>query len=154
VQATQIALKTHLESKHNMLKTALVNAIEGSYSFDRQQILLNLVDRLTPTHISILIAVRDLGKFTIAQLSAADFYNTASNYNALPNLEIEVSEFVDYLRDLEQAGLIVATERFLTDGKSLVDSPSFRAIHTTGDARLPRITITKLAQDFTTYINS
>ncbi|MGA8596311.1 MAG: hypothetical protein WB676_16490 [Bryobacteraceae bacterium] len=55
VQATQVALRTHQQEKLDALRNAVLNTAVGNAPNDSlQTIFLNLVDRLTPLHLTLL----------------------------------------------------------------------------------------------------
>lgn len=55
VQATRIAMATHLTEKHTMLRNALFNiAAEKGPNDDLQQVFFNAIDEFTPSHVKVL----------------------------------------------------------------------------------------------------
>jgi hypothetical protein len=152
LQTTQSALKTHLQSKHQLLKTALINATVASYSFDTKQLYLSIIDRLTTAHIDILVLVERYKHFTVSIRSADRFYEKMAELQEIPKLAIECMPFQAFLRDLEQAGLIVTSSNFkIIDAD--VEQTQFLITEESGSRGLPHMEISDLGRNFLRFIS-
>jgi hypothetical protein len=106
-QASQIAIKTHLQEKQIMLKNALVNSFKNEASFDISSMYLNMIDRLMPAHMNVL-KLSGRGEVMKFQTESRD----ASQYAFIERIFKEVSPSIErsilevIVNELEQMGLV------------------------------------------------
>ena len=151
LQCTQAAFKTHLASKHLLLKTALVNATLASSTFDTKQLYLTLLDRLTESHFAILVLVEQHKRLTIRMKSADQFYEKLLELNEITSQTIEWAPFLAFLGDLEQAGLLVKSDDFKVMDAD-VEQSQVMLLESHGESGLPRMDVTDFARQFLAFI--
>lgn len=101
IEATQIALKTHLDEKRAQLKGVLIANAEGKATFDQASFRLRIIDQLLPVHIQIL-----------RNIPVGVSYPQHSKLRALDLLGKDLDKGIDkvilraLVRDLENLGLI------------------------------------------------
>ena len=151
IQTTQSAMNTHLKSKHQLLKTALINAALTNFEFDTKQLYLNLLDRFTPTHIVVLHSVRGTKQHTTALRSGNLYHDKLIEIQDLIAMNISGVLFLAILEDLHSAGLLVISNDFIiTDGD--VEQTSVIAYEDSGTTGLPNINITDLGNHFISFV--
>ena len=117
IQTTQSAMKTHLEAKHQLLKTGLINAALTNFEFDTKQLYLNLLDRFTPTHIIVLHSVQETKQYSTAIRSGNLYYDKLIEIQDPIAIKINGVLFLAILEELHSAGLLVISDDFIiTDG--------------------------------------
>jgi len=108
IQASQIAVKTHLDSKRIFLKRALVGSFIEELNFNISSEYLNTIDRLQPVHISLLKIFTNIESMT--QFGEKGKYLNYMMEHMPENIEISFVE--SFILDLQQLGLI--TNEFIT----------------------------------------
>lgn len=153
IQTTQSAMKTHVESKHQLLKTALINAALVNFEFDSKQLYLNILDRFTPSHIIVLHSVQGTKQHTTALRSGSLYYAKLVEIQDSIALKIGGVMFLAILEDLHSAGLLVISDNFIiTDGD--VEQTSVMAYEDSETTGLPNMNITDLANHFLSFVTA
>lgn len=153
IQTTQSAMKTHVESKHQLLKTALINAALTNFEFDLKQVYLNLLDRFTPSHIIVLHSVQGTKQHTTALRSGNLYYAKLVEIQDSIALKIGGVMFLAILEDLHSAGLLVISDNFIiTDGD--VEQTSVMAYEDSETTGLPNMNITDLGNHFLSFVTA
>lgn len=151
VQTTQAAMSTHLESKHRLLKTVLINAALADYDFDSKQVFVSMVDRFTPSHIHVLALVEKTKQHTVKKKSGQQYYAKLIEMQVDINVAIDGVMFLAILEDLHSAGLLVLSSDFIiTDGD--VEQVSTLLTEDSGSSGLPQMNTTDLARHFLLFI--
>jgi hypothetical protein len=153
IHATQSALRTHVEAKRQMIKRALINAVLVESNFDEKELYLNLLDRLTSSHVDILLLIEREKQSTATVEYAQHFYETMRDRKEPIALAIEALPFLAFLGDLQQAGLIVASTGFVVMDAD-VDQPSFMVYEDSNMSGLPRMDVSDLARRFLRFISA
>jgi hypothetical protein len=151
IHATQLALKTHLELKRQMIKRALINSLLVDSEFDEKELYLTLLDRLTPSHIDIMLLIREEKKSAATVEYAQQFYDMMRDRKNPIALSIECTSFLAFLGDLQQAGLVVTSSGFVIMD---ADQPSFMVYEDSNTSGLPRMDISGLAENFLRFISA
>jgi hypothetical protein len=152
LQATQSAFKTHLESKHQLLKVVLIQTVLQDVSFDVKQLYMSMIDRFSPTHIHLLKFVEQNTSVTVGIESIQKFHELMLQSQEENALVLHFDNFLAFLVELERDGLLIATTGFLTTDR--IYNPPIRGLHLSnfeGD-KLPRLNITQLARDFIAFL--
>lgn len=153
MHATQSALKTHLELKRQMIKRALINSVLVDLEFDEKELYLNLLDKLTPSHIDIMLLIKKEKQSTATVEYAQHFYGMMRDRKDPVALSIECTPFLAFLGDLQQAGLVVVSNGFVIMDAD-VDQPSYMAYEDSHTSGLPRMDISGLAENFVRFISA
>jgi hypothetical protein len=153
MQTTQSAMKTHLESKHQLLKTALINAALADFEFDSKQLYLNLLDRFTPSHILVLHSVHGTKQHTTAQRSGNLYYEKLIEIQDPIAMKTDGVMFLAILEDLHSAGLLVISDDFIiTDGD--VEQSSIIEYVASDNTGLPNMNVTDLGNHFLLFVTA
>ena len=146
-QTMVIASKNHEIEKLNMLKTALLNSLNTSISFDSKLIFTKMIDRLSVSHHLVLkilnekiVDFKDLNKYQ-------DIYNTFINF--VPNSIISKRQFVYILDELERNRLIKLSKD-IEDDKKVKEASGFTEGY--GDSNLPFVIVTEFGKDYLNFI--
>ena len=108
MQTTQAAYKTHLEEKHLQLKNAVKTALIFDAVFDLKQLYISIIDRLSPTHLSVLRVVNGFAKYSYSTTAADGLHALLEdNPEMLNDRKIGLAAFLSFLTDLQQNGLVV-----------------------------------------------
>lgn len=153
IHATQSALKTHLDLKRHMIKRALINSVLIESAFDEKELYLNLLDRLTPSHVDILLLIEREKQSTATVEYAQHFHENMRGRKDPIALSIETLPFLAFLGDLQQAGLIVASTGFVVMDAD-VDQPKFMVYEDSNMSGLPRMDVSDLAHRFLRFIRA
>lgn len=153
IHATQSALKTHLDLKRHMIKRALINSVLIESAFDEKELYLNLLDRLTPSHVDILLLIEREKQSTATVEYAQHFHENMRGRKDPTALSIETLPFLAFLGDLQQAGLIVASTGFVVMDAD-VDQPKFMVYEDSNMSGLPRMDVSDLAHRFLRFIRA
>ena len=153
IHATQSALKTHLDLKRHMIKRALINSVLIESAFDEKELYLNLLDRLTPSHVDILLLIEREKQSTATVEYAQHFHENMRGRKDPTALSIETLPFLAFLGDLQQAGLIVASIGFVVMDAD-VDQPKFMVYEDSNMSGLPRMDVSDLAHRFLRFIRA
>ena len=153
IHATQSALKTHLELKRQMIKRALINSVLIDSGFDEKELYFNLLDRLTPSHIDILLLIKREKQSTVRIEYAQYFYDKMRERKHPTALSMDCTPFLAFLGDLQQAGLVVASSGFVIMDAD-VDQPRLLETEDSGASGLPRMDISGLAENFLRFISA
>ena len=153
IHATQSALKTHLDLKRHMIKRALINSVLIESAFDEKELYLNLLDRLTPSHVDILLLIEREKQSTATVDYAQHFHENMCGRKDPTALSIETLPFLAFLGDLQQAGLIVASTGFVVMDAD-VDQPKFMVYEDSNMSGLPRMDVSDLAHRFLRFIRA
>jgi hypothetical protein len=102
IEATQIAVKTHLDSKRERLSRALKDNVEGKATFDQASFRLRVIDQLLPVHFEIMNNAMRASSFPkVSKKEAIDELGKGLDKNITrPLLRVLV-------RELENLGLIL-----------------------------------------------
>ena len=153
IHATQSALKTHLDLKRHMIKRALINSVLIESAFDEKELYLSLLDRLTPSHVDILLLIEREKQSTATVDYAQHFHENMRGRKDPTALSIETLPFLAFLGDLQQAGLIVASTGFVVMDAD-VDQPKFMVYEDSNMSGLPRMDVSDLAHRFLRFIRA
>ena len=153
IHATQSALKTHLDLKRHMIKRALINSVLIESAFDEKELYFNLLDRLTPSHVDILLLIEREKQSTVTVEYAQHFHENMRDRKDPTALSIETLPFLAFLGDLQQAGLIVASTGFVVMDAD-VDQPKFMVYEDSNMSGLPRMDVSDLAHRFLRFIRA
>lgn len=153
IHATQSALKTHLDLKRHMIKRALINSVLIESAFDEKELYLSLLDRLTPSHVDILLLIEREKQSTATVEYAQHFHENMRGRKDPTALSIETLPFLAFLGDLQQAGIIVASTGFVVMDAG-VDQPKFMVYEDSNMSGLPRMDVSDLAHRFLRFIRA
>lgn len=105
LQASHIAMRTHQEEKLLALKNAVLNTAEGVEIGDvEQSMFINLIDRLTPLHIKLLVFFKEPTEY-LQDLQNQSFTSISQFLHmAFPNEEMDLIEVV--MKDLAGMNLL------------------------------------------------
>ncbi|QNE41994.1 hypothetical protein F1C16_20425 (plasmid) [Hymenobacter sp. NBH84] len=153
ISTSSVALKTHQKEKRKMLKNALLNSFLHEVNYDIAATYIDLIDRLTPTHIALLKFISGNQALVGATESVDDIYsiikellNTSSFFK-----EIELSTFRALLQALEQTGLVIPSDGYLLPIDQ-VQVPSILLTEDSGESGLPSVLLTQFGTGFIRFI--
>ena len=111
LQATQVALRNHQETKRAALRSAIANSAIGGTPDDMlRQMFLRYIDEFSEEHLMILESFDDPpGWFTRHDKPFPDSYMGSLSHileNAFPNLRNERTLYDQIWKDLYQRGLV------------------------------------------------
>ncbi|QNE38606.1 hypothetical protein F1C16_03075 [Hymenobacter sp. NBH84] len=153
LNATQAALKTHFVEKRQMLKNAIVNFFSTKIRYDVATIYVDLIERLTPTHVAMLKFISENREEIGYTQSIDDAYQVFKDvlYSSDILLNIEKYEFRALFQALDQSGLILLSEGYLLPAEQ-VNSPSLMAYEDSGTSLLPYALLTSFGIAFMSFI--
>ena len=111
MQASQIALRNHQQTKLEALRNAVLNAaLPNPPQEDEQMIFLRLIDQLTPWHLSVLSVldepVRWMERHGVANPGWGMGGTSAVLEHSLPELRGQRDTYDQIVRDLQSEGLL------------------------------------------------
>jgi hypothetical protein len=126
MNASQLAIRNHQHEKIDALANAVMNAALGKFPDDTERsIMLNLIDRLTPSHLAVLALMRDPRKNAAAMQRAANISMGGLGlviFAAFPALAGRKSLVELIWKDLIAAGLLGEVNLNVTmSGSGLLD---------------------------------
>jgi len=152
IQTTQAAFKTHLDTKRALLKNALVNAMSLDMDFDSKQLYMGMVERFSPTHISILSLINRAKHHTRHATTGGQFYDKLKEYGEVITLSLNGITFLGFLEDLHKAGLLAISDDFIiSDGD--VRQVQTRVSNNRARTTVAAISLTDLGYGFLNFID-
>lgn len=157
INASIYASKTHLAEKINRLKNALLNSINSPFSFDIQQIYLQFIDELTPSHVMIL-------KFIDRNENYLQYANEYEKVYSIMKkmsddiseqffLNVEITSFRFLVTDLESKGLLFISSE-MRDIKNGLVAGSYLATGINKNDTNLHIQATPFGKNFLLFIES
>lgn len=149
IKASQIAVKTHVEEKRLMLRNSIVNSA-FQLNFNTADNYLSLVDRLNSDHIAILKYV-ELHEHDFVEVSHFGGLMQLLTGNGDLTEALDWTEFRACMKDLEQAGLMLFSEKFLSVHGEVNYTPML-ALGGKEGKDLPHARITTFGSGFLSFI--
>jgi hypothetical protein len=114
IQASNIAIRSHQQSKLDALRNAIINSVRfSSIDEDEQMAFIHLIDQFTPSHLRLLGLLNDpQGWITINGCPASgDSFRSVRSLIALcmPDLIVREDTVNNLVRDLQAGGIIEQT---------------------------------------------